>query len=189
MLTTSTNTTSTPSDPAKDLSGLSKHVEVDQLGQYDQDLPEVEHLKEEFGEGEDTFFKLNLPDSYRIFFEYDYDIPNQDFNEMETKKQLNHELLQKYLNLDWPEDKINDDNGEYLDGEAEFDDDFHLPESYRIFFAESLTPANFLTDFSHDNTTDIIGTLADDDNYGAETKDKLVCEESSGSKCQSDPNI
>ena len=112
MLTVALNTTiSTPSEPANDLSGLREDVDGDE-GVEGDELDQDVNLPEEFGDDEeDEFLKLNLPDSYRIFFEYPED---QDEDESE-------------------DDHDGDDDGEDQD-EDEFEDDFHLPEAYRIFF-------------------------------------------------------
>ena len=130
MLTVALNTTIfTPSEPAKDLSGLREDVDGDE-GVEGDELDQDGNLPEEFGDDEeDEFLKLNLPDSYRIFFEYPED---QDEDESEDD-QDGHDDGEDHEEDEPEDDQDGHDDGENQDGD-EFEDDFHLPEAYKIFF-------------------------------------------------------
>ena len=129
MLTVALNTTIfTPSEPAKDLSGLREDVDGDE-GVEGDELDQDGNIPEEFGDEEDEFLKLNLPDSYRIFFEY---LEDQDEDESEDD-QDGHDDGEDQEEDEPEDDQDGHDDGENQDGD-EFEDDFHLPEAYKIFF-------------------------------------------------------
>ena len=103
--------TSTPKETADaaDLSGLNQDGEGDEPIADDEPNPEDEDQPEDdYGDEDDEFLKLNLPDSYRIFFEFG-----------DREEDLDRE------NQEDEEDQDEDDG---------YEDDFHLPESYKVFF-------------------------------------------------------
>ena len=101
--------TSTPKETADavDLTGLNQDgdepIADDEPNPEDEDQPE-----DDYGDEDDEFLKLNLPDSYRIFFEFG-----------DREEDLDRE------NQEDEEDQDEDDG---------YEDDFHLPESYKVFF-------------------------------------------------------
>ena len=103
--------TSTPKETADaaDLTGLNQDGEGDEPGADDEPNPEDEDQPEDdYSDEDDEFLKLNLPDSYRIFFEFG-----------DREEDLDRE------NQEDEEDQDEDDG---------YEDDFHLPESYKVFF-------------------------------------------------------
>ena len=85
--------TSTPKETADaaDLTGLNQDgdepIADDEPNPEDEDQPE-----DDYGDEDDEFLKLNLPDSYRIFFEFgdreeDLDRENQEDEEDQDKDQ------------------------------------------------------------------------------------------------------
>ena len=101
--------TSTPKETADaaDLTGLNQDgdepIADDEPNPEDEDQPE-----DDYGDEDDEFLKLNLPDSYRIFFEFG-----------DREEDL---------------DRENHEDGEDQDEDDGYEDDFHLPESYKVFF-------------------------------------------------------
>ena len=103
--------TSTPKETADaaDLTGLNQDGEGDEPIADDEPNPEDEDQPEDdYGDEDDEFLKLNLPDSYRIFFEFG-----------DREEDL---------------DRENHEDGEDQDEDDGYEDDFHLPESYKVFF-------------------------------------------------------
>ena len=103
--------TSTPKETADaaDLTGLNQDGEGDEPGADDEPNPEDEDQPEDdYGDEDDEFLKLNLPDSYKIYFEFG-----------DREEDL---------------DRENHEDGEDQDEDDGYEDDFHLPESYKVFF-------------------------------------------------------